>query len=209
MSFVAIGYLVYLFSGGLTPKAQAQTVQGPKPVQTVTTILEPGKPAVTIVEGAAPKVADAGKPEKSEKPEKRGEEWDMPDLVTELTKDHRIRLAGVIRTTKKSVVTLEWRDGSMKVVDSLSGDNLKMLGWAVMLSEDDRMVILARPGYRYIATAWEVPQPVAKASDETQQQIRRESRAMGAAASDTSEGGGGRAARIEPPASLSPDKPKA
>lgn len=170
VSLLSIGYIVYLFNGGLV---QAKPE---KPVQVVTTTQHGDNAPVTVVQELVDKPRDLVEA-KEPKPAARADEWEMPDLVTEYTKEHRIRLAGVIRSARSTIVEVEWRDGSMKLIDSISTANLRALGWTIMVSDDARMAVLAKPGYRYVMTAWDIPKPVAKASDDTQRQIREESRA--------------------------------
>lgn len=168
VTLAAVGYLVHLFSGGLAVSTKPEaSAPGAKPVKVVTTTQKGNDAAVTVVESEQKKPAEV-------KTVQRGEEWDMPDLVTDHTTAHRIRLAGVVRSARGVEVLVEWRDNSMRLVDTLNAANLKLLGWSIMVSDDGRMGVLVKPGYRYVMTAWELPKPVGKVTDETQRQIRQE-----------------------------------
>lgn len=168
-----LGYIGYLFNGGL---AVAPSKAAAKPVTTVTEITQDGKTKI-IREGEQPaKVAQLV----SEQP-KATSEMDWPDLVSDYSKENRLRLVGVLRTNKTVKVIIEWRDKSMQIVDQMQTETLKNLGYYVMVSDDNRIAILTRPGARYIATAWPLPEPVGKATKETTEQIRDESKAFGKA----------------------------
>jgi len=168
-----LGYIIYLFNGGLavTPaKTASQTTA--KPVSVVTEITEDGKTKVIKEGSAIVKTAQDATP-------KAASEMEWPDLISDYAKDNRIRLVGVLRTNKSVKVLIEWRDKSMQVVDQMETETLKNLGYYIMVSDDNRVAILTRPGARYVATAWPLPEPVAKPTKEITDQIREESKAMG------------------------------
>lgn len=156
---VAIGYIVYLFNGGLAP-ATAQA----KPVKVTETITksEEGKPTETrhFVDGKEYVPADQakkpeqGKERESAKEEAKRADMDLPDVVGELSKANRIRLALIVRTAKRTRVIVEWRDNAGQVVDQMDNDDLETLGWHVATTNNNRLVILASPEKRLIASAW-------------------------------------------------------
>lgn len=154
----AIGYLVYLFNGGLAP-ATAQA----KPVKTTETVTvqEAGKQTtrqyingqeVVTLDEAAKLAKETAK----DKPKEEGAHVDihLPDVVGELSKENRIRLALIVRTAKRTRVVVEWRDTSGQLVDQMDDDDLETLGWHVATTNNNRLVILASPQKRLVATAW-------------------------------------------------------
>ena len=175
VAIVSVGYLFYLFSGGLAPVASKPEAKG-QPVSVVQTVTTsgPGEETKTVVtsSGAA---AAAGVTKPTE--EKRAD-FEMPDLVGELAKENRIRLAAVLRSAKATRVAVEFRDASLRVVEQLTAEQLETLGWHVLTTNDNRMAILSRPGKQMIATAWPVSEAVAKVTDDQTMQIKRESRRM-------------------------------
>lgn len=173
VSLVSVGYLIHLFSGGLTGGKIPEKPK-PQPVAVVTEIEETGKPKRVIVEGELPKEAKPEKPK--EKNGSTSEAFALADYVTDLSEKNRIRLVGILRGVKQTKIVIEWRDASNQVIESLSGDDLRALGWSVLLSESDRMAILARPGKQLVATGWPIPEPVAKVSHGVQEQVREESK---------------------------------
>lgn len=174
----AIGYIIYLFSGGLAPNTPTA-----KPVKVVETVITNaasdnptvkeyvnGKPVTPTVE-AKEKEPEKERPKiaKGERPE---ETLDLPDVVAELTKNNRIRLALIVRTAKRTRVIIEWRDTSFRVVDQMDNDDLEMLGYHVLTSNNNRLVVLTSPDRRLVASAWPVDE-VRGQQEETKDNIRR------------------------------------
>lgn len=179
----SLGYIVYLFNGGLaaTPKQEPPKAQAPQPVSVVETVTTsgPGQETKTVVT----KSAAAGAPgvtisSEDKRPDDKRIDFEMPDLLAELAKENRIRLAAVIRSAKSTRIVIEFRDSSMRVVDQLSNDQLETLGWHVLTTNDNRMAVLSRPGKQIVATSWPVGEAIAKVTDEQSLQIKRESRRM-------------------------------
>lgn len=173
VALIGIGYIVHLFRGGLvdTPKepaktAQASTVKPVKVTETLTTS-GPGQPEKTVVLTNAEPVKK--EPEKAAAD--RTGDFDIPDLVADLSKDNRIRVAGYIRSANRTKVIIEWRDTANKVVDSLTNSDLESLGWHVLADNEGRIVVLARPGQRLLATAWPIDEPVGKVLTEEKAKI--------------------------------------
>lgn len=180
-TLLAGGYLVYLFKGGLVVQKEA-----PKPVASVTEVKENGQTTQVIREGAAikPEATKAAYQE-SEKEKRRGQDFDLPDVVTDLGKENRIRLGAVVRSAAGVRVLVEWRDSSMRLVEQMNKDQLGILGWYVMVSDDNRMAILVRPGYRLVVTSWPIEEQIAKSTEKQTEQIRKESASFGVPAKPT------------------------
>lgn len=157
----AIGYIVYLFNGGLASSAPAA-----KPVKTteMTSVLEGGKETTRqFVDGKEIKPsASTENPKEKEtakEPAKDAGKYvdlDMPDVVGELSKNNRIRLALIVRTAKRTRVIVEWRDTAGQVVDQMDNDDLETLGWHVATTNNNRLAILVSPDKRLVATAWPI-----------------------------------------------------
>lgn len=172
----ALGYVGYLFNGGLaepkkTTTAKAETASSAKPLSAVTETYIDGKLVTRTTEGKT----------KEEPEEKRASVQEWPDPVLDNSKDKRIRVALVLRTAKETRVLIEWRDDGMQIYDQLSSEQLKILGWSVLVGADDQTVLLNKGDKRMFATAWPVSQPIAKSTDGQQQQIKAESKMMGQA----------------------------
>lgn len=83
-------------------------------------------------------------------------EMEANDYIDKLTEKHRMRLSGVSRSTRSIVASIEWRDESNRVVEILTADQLRGLGWYVMLSADGGIASVSKPGKSYIATQWPI-----------------------------------------------------
>lgn len=175
---LAIAYLVYLFKGGLVeettkveaPAKTAKVSGQSKPVKVSETITtsEPGKPEKTVV-------VQHGEETKLEVPrvaasDKTGD-FDIPDIVSELSKENRIRVAAYIRSSTRTRIVIEWRDPGMKVIERLDNNDLEALGWHVLADNIGRLVVLARPGQRLLATAWPIDDPAGRVPTETKERI--------------------------------------
>jgi zona occludens toxin len=166
-ALVGLGYTVYLFRGGLT----AADVKKPVPVASQTVIEETGKPTRILTQGEEPKIIKT-----SVERTTIAAQDDWPDVLTELAKDNRIRLASAIRSAKETRIIVEFRDKSNQVIDQFNTSQLKILGWGVMVSDDLTMVSLSRLGQRYLATSWPIAEPVGKPSKSLDDQIHNESK---------------------------------
>ncbi|MDR1994042.1 zonular occludens toxin domain-containing protein [Azonexus sp.] len=166
-ALLAIAYLVYLFKGGLVAEAKAE-----KP-QKITNTVPANSVAVAERERTTPVRDDnAAKPQLSRPAViDRTVEFDMPDIVTELSKDNRIRLAAYIRSAARTRIVIEWRDSGMRVIDRLDNNDLETLGWHVLADNIGRLVVLSRPGQRLVVTAWPIEDPEPKVPTETKERI--------------------------------------
>lgn len=171
----AFGYLWHLFSGGLAPSTPSTPSQIAKPAQPAP---QPVK-VETYQDGKLVKVdgeVPGTKPDKSEHASPGQLEDTWPDIITEQAKENRPRLAYAIRSAATMRVVIEFRDKSNQITESLSHEQIKALGWSMMVSDDLRMVSLSRSGQRLLVTAWPLPEPVGRVPEPIQEQMRRESR---------------------------------
>lgn len=176
---ISIGYIVYLFRGGLAEQTAKTAQQTPsaKPVsvkETVTTS-GPGQPTKTVVVRDDAAKAEDKPAEKVATKDKTGD-FDIPDLVADLSKENRIRVAAYIRSPTRTRIVIEWRDSSMRVIESLDGSDIEALGWHVLADNAGRIVVLARPGQRLLATAWPLDEPKGEVSEQRNQVIRETGR---------------------------------
>lgn len=190
----SIGYMVYLFNGGLAPATASV-----KPVRVTETITksEGGKEQTRqFVDGKEYVLADKAKDKAKDEndPVKitaaKINELDLPDVVAELSKNNRIRLGMILRTAKHTRVIVEWRDASQRVVESMDNDDLEMLGWHVATTNNNRMVILANPEKRFVATAWPIETQEGTPMDGDDKAQRREARAKRGMSVDPPSSGG-------------------
>ena len=167
LALVSLIGLFWLFNGGLTREPQKVSV---KPVKVETTIERDGQ----IVEKTttAPVLADAV-PKKPDPSPIAADDW--PDPVTDLVKENRPRIGLAMRTVTKTRINVEFRDKANQIVESLNSDQLKAMGWAILISDDLQLVSLAKNGKRLTVTAWPLPEPIARVSEPMQDQIRRDS----------------------------------
>lgn len=181
---LAIGYMVYLFNGGLAP-ATAKPV---KVTETITTSAEGQKTKVKeLVNGKEVEEKKEPEPPKLAKGEKPIDSLDLPDVISELSKNNRIRLAYVLRSARHTRVIVEWRDTAFRVVEQMDSDDLEMLGWHVATTNNNRMAILASPEKRLIATAWPIDERVGEVSEEPKDKIRRQARIVRESSTDNEE----------------------
>lgn len=168
-SLLAVGYLVYLFKGG----GFASSQKAPPAVQKTS----PGRPnPAPVPQPPVPEKSPASTPASSPTPapSKAADEWDLADVVTRLSRDNRPRLAGVLRSARETRVVVEWRDAAQRVVESMTSDQLRVLGWYPLVTDDDRMAVLLRPGHRIVATSWPIEEQIAKVTRLQVDQIKGE-----------------------------------
>ncbi len=96
----------------------------------------------------------------------------QPDLIDHLSQTGRIRLTGYMRFGNKSQGWIEWRSDSFAVLERISFDTLKTLGWTVLVNQDMDMAILQNYHKRYIATSWPLPDPKGKTTSTQNDEIK-------------------------------------
>lgn len=172
-ALLAIGYIVYLFSGGLAQKDQKTAAVKPATVSETQTTSGPNQPTKTIalVDGKPVNQAASIPQDKQAAKDKTGD-FDIPDIVSELSKDNRIRLAAYIRSPTKTKVVIEWRDSANKIIDSLTNSDIEALGWHVLADSAGHLVVLAKPGQRLLATAWPIEIPEGKVTTPETENIK-------------------------------------
>lgn len=164
---IAVGYLVHLFSGDGLATAK------PKPVKTV---VEHNGKVISETGTTVAQVEKTPQPMPQPLAEKKDNEDDWPDLITDTMKTARPRLAFAVRSAQRVRIEVEFRDASNQITESLSLDQIKALGWSVMVSDDLRMASLNRNGRRVIVTAWPIPQPAGEVSKPLEDDIREKSK---------------------------------
>ncbi|MDR1996481.1 zonular occludens toxin domain-containing protein [Azonexus sp.] len=180
---VAVGWLIHIFNGGLVKAPEATA----KPVKVVETRIDNARSVNPVerhyVDGReyvpADQVQTPVQPKQNSEV-KTKEEAQFPDIVTDLSKTHRIRLAGVFRTAVRTRVLIEWRDTSYRVIQQLDSDDLEALGWHVAAMNNNRMVMLLSPAGRQVATAWPVDDQIGKIPEDQNDRVRREGRQVAA-----------------------------
>lgn len=159
----AIGFVVWFFAtgGGLgqkKPEKKPEVVAAvaPQVVQVQPSAMQP-LPRVTVSEVMGQLEMEAN------------------DYIDKLTEKHRMRLSGVSRSSRSIVASIEWRDDSNRVIEILTADQLRGLGWFVMLSADGGIASVSKPGKSYIATQWPIADDRSnapeKVPDSTQKKI--------------------------------------
>lgn len=169
----AVAYLIYLFNGGLASSTPVKPVK----VTQVISSNEPGAKEQVFINGR--EVVQGGQQQSAPVAikAKEGDPFELPDIVGELSKSNRIRLAYVSRSATRTRVIVEWRDSAFRVVDQMDNDDLEAVGWHVATTNNNRMVILASPEKRLIATAWPIEERKGEVPEEDKDRIRREGRA--------------------------------
>lgn len=185
VGLLALAYIVYLFKGGLVEETTANAAKAEKtatkPISQPVTVSEtvttsgPNQPEKTVLvsHSTTPAAMPTPVPAPAVVTVSDGGQFEMPDIVTELSKDNRIRLSAYIRSAQRTRIVIEWRDTAMRVIDRLDSADLETLGWHVLADPAGRMVILARPGQRYVATAWPIDDPAGKSSSDTKETITK------------------------------------
>lgn len=171
-ALIGVAYLVYLFKGGLVETAKPKSASHASLVQPVsvtetTTTTGPNQAPVTVVKTSAVPGQEPAKQVATD----RGE-WDFPDVLSDLSKDNRLRLAAYIRSASHVRVVVEVRDSGGKIVEQFTGPELETLGWHVLADSHGHMLVLARPGKRLVVTAWPLDEPDGKVGKDREQLIR-------------------------------------
>lgn len=159
----SVGYMVFFFNSS----TGSGFVKESKPVKVTETVTTsgPGQPEKTIIK-------ESTQPVKVAQVEKPSNPFDLPDLVGDLSKEHKIRLAYILRSAKSSRVGIEWRDSSLRVVESLDIADIEALGWRVLVSTSDKLVLLVSGDRRLVATSWPIEETVGKVTGQQTEEIR-------------------------------------
>lgn len=143
VAIFAVAFVIWFFvsgGGGMGKKKPDETkAQKPPEVVQVQTVqqVQPVAPArITVTQVIAEVETEAN------------------DYIDKLSEKHRMRLAGFSLSSRQIRASIEWRDESNRVVDVLTADQLRGLGWFVMLSADGGIASVSKPGKTYIATQW-------------------------------------------------------
>lgn len=148
---VALGYLVYLFSGGGMAKELGGEVKPkPKPVAVAPQPVQPVRHTNDQVKKAEP---EKDKKKDFEREVDGSKKW-AKDFVTELCEKYRIRLTGVMVSAHKQTAIIEWFDEGMRVVERLDMVTLGRLGYAVTIDPDMLTATLRKGDFKYYATSF-------------------------------------------------------
>lgn len=171
--FVGVGYLVWFFSGGGVVKdAKGPSIVKPVKVsETVTTTTPDGKTSVVTRE-----LDGNDQREQQKRAEVTKDEFNVPDFIGDMSKEHKIRLSYLIRSAKATRIGIEWRDGSQRVIDALDLQDIEALGWRVLLSTSDKMAVLVKGEKRLVATSWPIEETLGKVSQQQKDEIAAPSR---------------------------------
>lgn len=158
--FSSIGVLVYFFNGGMV------STPAPKPAA------KNAQPAMTADEASAAIAAPRAAPV----PSKPGKE-PSTELVTDLNDSARPRLAGYIVAgdARNARGIVEWRTSGRHLHARLSFEDLRTLGWTLVVSGD--MVRLSKGDKQFLITAWPLDDESA-ISARTNQMIRERGPAL-------------------------------
>jgi zona occludens toxin len=157
----SFGYVIYAFSGGLLPEEkQAATVE------TTTVTVPAGKEQITTYQSGVPVKKEIGTLHLAA--------YDVrpqPDLVDQLSAEHRIRVSAFWKTPKEHGVYIEWRNAD-RVIERFSNKQLHALGWTVWIAYDSQIVRLTKGDRSYVATSWPVADPLGKAPESHIEQVK-------------------------------------
>lgn len=94
------------------------------------------------------------------------------DYVDRLSAKYRLRLGGVI-ISKHVTALFEWRDEAGRLFDRMNAEQLRGLGWYVMVSSDGGLANISKPGKTYVATQWPLEDEHAKVPEKIPEQTNR------------------------------------
>lgn len=140
----AIGYIVHLFTGGLSGTKAAD-----KHVVT-TTVSSASTPAVP---GLA-KPADVSASRPADAAAKSAPDDD--DYIAGLGKKYRPRLEGWARVSGRAALLVAWYDDSSRVRERLPAAAVEELGWRVEASQYGQHVVLVKGERRIVVTMWPI-----------------------------------------------------
>lgn len=153
---VAVWYMFHLFKGGGLEKSLVKAPAS-KPAHVVTTTVPVAASGVSAVQPAAP-----GGPAVSQT---QAQDAMSADYVAAISAKWRPRLSGLLYSSRKSRVYVEWYDDSFRLKERLSGAQLEEMGWGVQRSAYGEHVMLHKGGVHIAVTAWPI-EPFGKISDE-------------------------------------------
>lgn len=186
---IAVGVLIWLFSGGLAgsvkdqPKPQQKDTPvsaQPQPVQ-VQPVHQPVQVQPVSHPSAPPPVQSQGGFLSGVLDRDRDQfaSIDMlrHDPVADLFRAGRARLSSVMVSGRHVRGNVQFWTDQGRLIDSLSFDQLKELGWFVFLSDDRSMAILRRAGAQFLATGWQSFDVPGRSPTALQDQIRDQGKA--------------------------------
>lgn len=149
VAVVALGFVVWFFVSGGGGMGQKKL----DPVASKSAV-DPN--AIAAAQNAKVVAAQSSVPPAAVDVAKSGDMFSgaAQDYIDQLSDKGRIRLSGTLRSAKRISGYIEWRDGSNRVIEKFAFDELRGLGWYVMISADGGMATLSRPGKTYVATQW-------------------------------------------------------
>lgn len=173
IALVSIGYIVYLFKGGLAPdtpeKPKQENVKNapqPAPVPVappqyvpVASPVPPQPQPQSAFSLAPPQPATLQPPKSMRGDNTVSIPSPPPDAIDQLSQAYRVRLGGFIESAKGTQGYIEWRNEGFDVVERMSFVQLRGLGWMVMLDSQANIAFLQKYDSRYIVTAWPIPNP--------------------------------------------------
>lgn len=161
-----IGYILFFFNSPGDQFSGKKVEQKPsvQPVSIVETVTDANGVTTT---------RHIGKVKEEKRVEAKPSDLEFPDYVADLSGKHKIRLATVVTSSARTLVIVEWRDDSNRVVESLRNADIEALGWHVLTDQAGRVAILVKPGARLVATSWPITEIQGKVTDAQTQEIKK------------------------------------
>lgn len=162
IALLSLAYLIYMFMGGglqrsLTPNKPLQnkglTLQQLKlqsEAQSINSI--PSKPPYTQLQPITKQTPLT----QEQQPIQVQNELAATDEIDELDKLGRSRLSGFIKSKTKMIGLIEWRSNDFKVLQRLTFQQIKAMGYLVLLDADNSVAILTNGLKRHVVTSWPV-----------------------------------------------------
>lgn len=174
ISVIAIGYIVYLFRGGLADMTTRKSDQAAgtgeyrKQLSSEELLRQVDKGAGLVERTKAEQL-------QKEKPVSKPKEPELSapsDWVAELVKKYRPRLAGYVSGSGRTLGSVEfWGDGQ-DIRERLSFHQLGGLGWLVLVAPDGSIATMQRGEVKVVVTTWPIDEGRTKVSDARNNEIR-------------------------------------
>jgi len=178
VAVLSLGYVIYAFNGGLA-KEQPKQAKAPAPeARTVTVVKTEPKP---VIQASTPAAAPPGQPQANTnligtKPETLPVNQLQPvygsDYIEQLTNKYRIRLAGLVRGSKRTLAVLEWRDEGDGLKESITHETVMGFGWMLLISPDGSVATLQKGDRRYIVTQWPLKDAYGRTTQAQNDQVK-------------------------------------
>lgn len=153
---LSIGFLFYMFLGGGLEKSITNQPEPQKIVKSENLTLSQLQQNINSTEPVKPiqPVSSVSNLPHQAIQNVTTSQTEQTDTVQDYNKDGKIRLSGFIRMGNKQTGFIEWIGADKKINQRLTFQQLKVLGYVVLVDEDGTIAMVSNGLNKYVATAF-------------------------------------------------------